>query len=202
MYRPRLFPASIFVLGIALSSSADGQERFDSPTAGIALNRPAGWHTATLAQVQTNRERARLSDPEWQAALATRSAMPLIVFTKYAEPHAGLNPSVQVTLRPALAGTPGRLLSTAIEQMRHALFDFRIVSPVHPVQVGRWPAAQVEVTYTLKNQAGDSFGVRSRLWLVPRGPLMFLIGMSGAQTGADVCAEEFAAALDSIDIQK
>jgi hypothetical protein len=128
--------------------------------------------------------------------------MPLIVFAKYAEPHAGLNPTVQVTVRPALAGAPTRLLSGAVEQMRHALPDLRMVSPVQPAQVSGRPAAHARATYTLRNKAGQSYSVLSRLWLVPRGPVMFLIGMSGTQEGPDVCEEEFAAILQSIDIEK
>jgi hypothetical protein len=178
------------------------QERFDSPTAGIAIDRPAGWHTATLEQVQINRERVRLSDAELQQALATRSAMPLVAFTKYEEPHAGLNPSIQVTLRAGLPGAPTRLLSGALEPMRRGFTDFRMLSPVHAVRVGTWPAAHVRVSYRLLNHAGESFEVLSRMWLIPRGPLMFLIGMSGAQAGTDVCEQEFAAVLESIDIKK
>lgn len=202
MKRPVFGMVSIFVMAIAFSAAVSSQERADIPAAGIALARPSGWHTATLEQVQRNRERARLSDPELQAALVTRSAMPLIAFMKYAEPYAGLNPSIQVTLRPALAGSPTQLLSAALEVMRRGFSDFRIVMPVRAVRVEGWPAAHVRATYTLRNRAGESFRVLSRLWLVPRGPLMFLIGMSGSDSGDDVCEDEFAAVLDSIDIQE
>jgi hypothetical protein len=33
-----------------------GQDRVENESAGIALDRPSGWQTATLAQVQNNRE--------------------------------------------------------------------------------------------------------------------------------------------------
>jgi hypothetical protein len=59
-----------------------------------------------------------------------------------------------------------------------------------------------EVTYTLKTQAGESFPVRSRLWLVPRGTLMFLIGMSGALSGEDECDRECDEVLGSIAIER
>jgi hypothetical protein len=86
--------------------------------------------------------------------------------------------------------------------MRRAFGDFRIVVPVHSVEVAGWPAAHVRVTYTLKTDAGTTARVLSRLWLIPRGRLMFLIGMSGAETGADMCEQEFADVLESITIQK
>ena len=134
--------------------------------------------------------------------MVARSAMPLVVFTKYAEPHQGLNPSIQVTPRAALAGSPTRLLAAAVEQMRAAFFDFRIVSPVSPVRVAGWPAAHVRITYTLKTQSGQSSKVLGRIWLIPRGPLMFLVGMSGADVGDDLCEDEFVATLDSLEIHK
>jgi hypothetical protein len=193
--------ASTFVLAIAISSGGSAAERVENAAAGIALDRPSGWQSPTLAQVQENRERVRLPDQELQRAMVTRSAMPVIVFMKYAEPHPGLNPSVQVTLRPAIAGAPTRVLSMALDTMRRAFDDFRLISTVQAVEVDGWRGAHVRATYTLQNRAGESFPVMTRFWLVPRGPLMFLIGMSGAQSGEDVCEEEFAAILHSIDIQ-
>ena len=189
-------------VGMIGNPNGMAQERVEHHSAGISLTRPAGWHTGTIAQVQSNRERAKLSDPELQAALRTRSALPLIVFTKYQEPHAGLNPSVQITLRQALRGTPVRLLSDALGTMRRAFADLTILKPVHDTAVAGLPAAHVRVTYTLQNRTGTQARVLSRLWLVPRGSLMFLIGMSGGESGPDVCEEEFAAVLKSIAIQQ
>lgn len=69
--------------------------------------------------------------------------------------------------------------------MRRAFPDLRILSPVRSTQVGGWPA-HMRATYTLANQAGERFPVLSRMWLVPRGSLMFLIGMGGSAAGEDV----------------
>jgi hypothetical protein len=195
-------PGVLFLCALALSTTGVAQERVRNTAAGIEITPPAGWHEASLAQVQANRENVRMADADLQHAIQTRSALPLLVFTKYPEPHEGLNPSVQVTLRSALRGTPTDLLSTALQPMRRAFPDFRLVSPVHQTQVGGWPAAAMEATYTLRSKAGGAFPVRSRMWLVPRGQLMFLIAMSGSATGADVADGEFKAALDSIVIQK
>ena len=196
----------VMVVGLAVgvSGAASGlsQERVELPSAGIALTRPAGWHTATIAQVQANRERAKLSDPEMQAALASRSALPLIVFSKYPEPHPALNPTVQITLRQGLQGSPNRLLAGALQTMKRGFADLQIIEPVRATQVSGLPASQVRVTYTLQTQTGAHARVVSRLWLVPRGSLMFLIGMSGGESEPDVCEAEFAAALKSITIER
>jgi hypothetical protein len=198
----RIWAAFIFVRAISFSSDLAAQDRVSYPAAGITVDRPAGWYEATLEQVQANREQTRLSDPGLQRALATRSALPLVVFTKYPEPHPGLNPTVQVTLRPGLGGTPTQLLTTALEPMRRALPDFRIVSPIHATELAGWSAAHVRTAYSLQNASGQRFEVLSRLWVIPRGRMLFLIGMSGSPTGADLCEEDFAAVLASIDIQK
>ena len=185
-----------------LSSRIGAQPRFEHREAGIALTRPDGWHTATIAQVQTNREQTKLSDGELQVALATRAALPLIVFTKYEEPHPGLNPSIQITLRQALAGTPVQLLVNALMVMRRAFPDLQSVEPVRQTEVDGMPAAHVRVNYTLENRTGLTARVSSALWLVPRGSLMFLIGMSGSESGPDMCGAECASALRSLSISR
>jgi hypothetical protein len=143
----------------------------------------------------------RLSDSEFQQAMVARSALPIIALMKYPEPFEGLNPSVQITLRQALKGTPTQLLTAALATMRRAFADLSIVQPVEATTVSGLPAAGVRVTYTLRTTT-QSVPVLSRLWLVPRGSLMFLIGMSGAQSGPEVCEAEFAKALQSIHIDR
>jgi hypothetical protein len=198
--RRAFVPVSIFVFLVAFPFNAAAQERVHHAGAGISVTPPATWREATLAEVQSNRERVRLSDPELQHALATRSALPLFAFTKYPEPHRGLNPSIQITLRSSLAGPPTELLRAALQTMRRAFPDFQIVSAAQPIELAGWPAAHTRATYTLKAETGEAFRVMSRLWLVKRGPLMFLIGMSGSVSGEDTCEAEFAAALSSISI--
>jgi hypothetical protein len=190
----------VLASAITFSAPTAAQDRIEHKAAGIAIARPAGWHDVSLAEVQANRERARLADAELQQAITARSALPILAFTKYAEPHAGLNPTIQVTLRPALAGTPTQLLTMALATVRRAFADFRLVTPVQPVQVAGWSAAHASATYTLQNEHGATFRVRSRFWLVPRGSLMFLIGMSGGQSGDDECERQFAEVLSTLTI--
>jgi len=181
------------------------RERFGNATAGVSLVRPAGWHTASLQDIQANRERVRLPDRDLQLALAKRATAPLFVFTKHAEPYVGLNPSIQVTLRPLgdLAGSaPVSLLKIAVAQIQKAFPDFEYVTPVRTAQVSALPAAYTKARYTLKNSDGHTFKVLGRLWVVPRGAFMFIIGMSGPQTGPDLSEAEFAEALASIQIEK
>ena len=184
--------------------SAQGGERLENATAGIALTKPPGWQIASLEAVQENRGRVRLADAELQQALQTRATAPLFVFTKHQEPYPALNPSIQITMRPSgsLAGmAPTALLKTAVTAMQRALPDFKYLTPIRATRVSGWPAATLRATYTL-NTASGSHPVVTRIWLVPRGAFMFLIGMSGPPDGPDVSEAEFTQTLASIEIQK
>jgi hypothetical protein len=199
-------PLALAVLAVASSPAAEQLgERLENETAGIAVVRPAGWHTTSLDTVQENRNRVRLADPELQRLIQTRATAPLFVFSKYAEPYPGLNPSIQITLRPSgsLAGQPPTaLLRMALGTMRRALPDFQEVTPIANARVSGLAAAHVRGKYTLQSKSGESYRVVTRLWLAPRGAFMFLIGMSGPADGPDASEEEFRQALASVEIQK
>jgi hypothetical protein len=200
-----LFVVALSVASWLVQAHGSASQRFENATAGIALTRPAGWHTASLQTVQGNRERVQLSDSELQAAMQKFATAPLFVFMKYPEPHPSLNPSVQVTVRPSgsLAGSaPTEIMKIAVGAMQKAFADFTFVREIEPAQVSGLAAAHMRAHYTLKSADGSRFKVLSRLWLVPRGAFMFLIGMSGPQDGPDVSEAEFAEVLASIKIQR
>jgi hypothetical protein len=46
------------------------------------------------------------------------------------------------------------------------------------------------------------YEVRSRTWVVPRGPYFFMIAMSGPLAGEDVSEAEFEQVLASIEIRR
>ena len=188
--------------GLAQNTTA---QRFENATAGIALIRPAGWQTASLQTVQENRERVQLSDAELQAAMQKAATAPLFVFLKHPEPNPDLNPSIQITLRPlgTLAGQPPTdIMKLAVSALQKALPDFTFVTEITDAQISGLAGAHMRAKYTVMNRDGASFKVLTRMWLVPRGSYMFMIGMSGPQEGPDVSEAEFSAALASITIQK
>lgn len=186
-----------------MHAQSTGPERFSNATAGFSLVRPAGWQTASLQQVQANREGIRLTDPELQAAIQSATA-PLFVFTKYQEPFPGLNPSVQVMLRPTGAmatSSPVQIMTVAVTALQGAYADFAFVTPIEETSVSGLAAARMKAKYTLKTTGGE-FKVLTRLWVVPRGSFVFLISMGGTQDGPDVSESEFSEVLASIQIQR
>ena len=198
--------ALTLVLGIILlcPSGMLAQERIGNATAGISIVPPAGWHVTSMQQVMQNRSQMRLPDEQLQAGLQ-RATAPLFVFSKYQEPHAALNPTVQVVLRPrpaSLPNSPTALLGVATATLQKAFPDFRFVDPIQDARVSGLRAAYMKATYTLRTAGGGEHRVLSRTWLVPRGSFMFLVGMSGAPEGPDLSEAEFAEALKSVLIDK
>jgi hypothetical protein len=194
--------ASLILFAIALAApAARAQQRFSNPTAGLSIDAPAGWGVLSMQQVMDNRAKVRVPDETLQAGIQNSTA-PLFVFAKYPEPHSTLNPTIQIVLRPRprTSDSATALLSAAMVTVQRAYPDFRYREPVRATRVSGMPAS-MKATYTIHTQSGTSHPVLARMWLVPRGSYLFLIGMSGAQDGSDVSEEEFTAALQSIHIQ-
>ncbi len=206
----RVFAGAVVAVVLSgMSGSVRAQELapqvFHTAAAGIAVARPAGWHTASRQAVQENRERVRLADAELQEAIRSSATAPLFAFTKYPEPHPGVNPSIQVILRAAGAfvGAPAtETLRAAAGVMQKGFSDFTFLQEIEATELSSFPAAHMRVQYTLTTANGAACKVLSRLWLVPRGGFMFLLGMSGPADGADVSEAEFAVVLASVKIER
>ncbi|HXV78001.1 MAG TPA: hypothetical protein VD788_16955 [Candidatus Polarisedimenticolaceae bacterium] len=188
---------------LAVGTPADEGQRFENATAGISLERPAGWVTASIQQVEANRKRVRLPDDELQAAVEEHASAPLFVFTRYPEPHDDLNPSIQVILRPLgeLAGLPPiEVMQAAVGPLQEIFGNFEFVEEIHPTEVAGYPAARMSATYTIENDEGRAFETVSKMWIVPRGSFMFMLGMSGAIEDRDELEEIFERAIGSVEI--
>ena len=193
---------AIAVLALRLDTGA--QERVGNATAGISIVPPPGWHVTSMQDVLRNRSQLRLPDAELEAGLQ-RATAPLFAFSKYQEPYATLNPTVQVVLRPRPTSLPTSataLLRIATLTLQKAFPDFAFVEPIQDAQVAGMSAAYMKATYTLRTAKGTAFPVLARTWVVPRGKVMFLIGMSGTASGDDVSEAEFRSALESIRIEQ
>jgi len=189
---------------IVVSVGIQAQQRVENATAGISIVPPAGWHATPIQEVLRNRSKVRLSDRELDEGL-TRATAPLFVFSKYQEPSATLNPTLQIVLRPlptSLGTSPTEMLHRATATLQRAFSDFVFVDPIQDADVSGMRAAYMKATYTLRTTDKREHRVVSRTWLVPRGTFMYLIGMSGASQGDDVSEAEFAAALKSIVIAR
>ena len=91
------------------------------------------------------------------------------------------------------------VLSTVVLPLRRQHPDLELVGPAKKLKVSGLDALQAVATYTIRADGRD-IPVRSRLCVVPRGSLFFVIGMTDPPKGPDVAEREFEAALASIRI--
>ncbi|MGH9870796.1 MAG: hypothetical protein ACREAA_21885 [Candidatus Polarisedimenticolia bacterium] len=193
----------LLAIGLLCAGASIAGERFENATAGISLERPAGWSTLSMQQVEENRRRVRLSDKEMEEAIRNSAGAPLFAFTRHPEPHSDQNPSIQVMLRPlgSMAGSsPKAILKSIAEPLRQTFQDFQFDKEIHETEISGLKAAHTRVRFTVRNDAGEEFKTLSRLWIVPRGAHLFIIGMSGPQGGPEVSEMEFGQVLASIRI--
>jgi hypothetical protein len=198
--KTRCLVATFLLLWVA---GVNAQERFTNQTAGISLVPPPGWQVVSMQDVIENRGKVRLPDSQLQAGIQ-RATAPLFVFAKYSEPFTGINPTVQIVLRPkpaSLGNSPTGILQATISTLKRAFPDYRQVEPVRSATVGGKAAAYMKAAYSLPTASGRTYPVMARTWMVPRGGFMFLIGMSGATEGPDVADAEFSRVLDTIVIE-
>lgn len=198
---------SAFLIVCTFGQAAIGSEKDDytNPTAGFRITKPSSWVYLSTETIAANRENIRLKDEELRAAIRERATAPLVVMAKHKEPYDDLNPTVQIVLRPlgVLQGKPTtEIMEVAVRPMQNAFHDFKFIRDIHETEVSGMKSSHMRATYTISNKEGRNFRVVSRMWMVPRGSFIFLIGMSGPESGPDVSEKEFAQVLKSIQIEK
>jgi len=156
----------LVVLAITSSASAEEASKFESATAGFAVQKPAGWRFASLEQVTRNRTSVRMSDEELQKQLELHATAPLVVVMKHEEPYDGLNPSFQVILRPlppSLAeASPKQILELVLPTIQRGYPDFALELPIREFKLSGHAAAESIATYTVRTKEGGVFPTRGR----------------------------------------
>jgi hypothetical protein len=97
---------------------------------------------------------------------------------------------------------PKYALSLSIEMTKQAYPDLTVVEPVRDHEVDGIQGAYTKVQYTVGFADGQTFPTMARMWIVPRGKIMFVIGMTSPPEGPDLSEEAFQAILRSIKIEK
>jgi hypothetical protein len=206
LYLYRVSIVTFIVLGM-FGRLAIGSEKneYTNPTVGFKVTKPSTWNYISAETITTNRENIRLKDEDLRAAIRERATPPLVAMTKYKEPYDDLNPTISIVFRPAgsLQGKPAtEIMSAVVRTMQNALHDFKFIREIHETEISGLKASHMRATYRISNKEGRDFSVVSRMWMVPRGAFIFLIGMSGPRSGQDVSEAEFDQVLQSIKIEK
>ena len=182
-----------------------GGDTFESQTVGFKVVKPLSWVFLSADEVKAAKEGVRLDDKDLEELIKKRARTPLVVMTKYPEPHDDLNPSVQVAfnpLREAKDMSAEEILSQTVTMLKQAVKDFTLVDGVKEVKVDGVKGAYMKGTYSVKSPDGRVFKTTSRMWFLKRGAFAFMIGASGPQSGPDLSEKEFAEIIASIEIAK
>lgn len=185
------------------ASEAVKPEVFHHAGAGFSITKPADWKYMSPEMVANAQKSVKLNDAELEEMLKKNANAPLVVLTRYQEPYPTLNPSVSVTVipLPVEGMEPKEVLKLSTEMMKRIYPDLTYVDEIQDTNVDDLNGAYAKVKYTVKVQ-DQQFPTTARMWLVPRGKVMFTVGMSGPQEGPDVSEEKFSEILKSIKITK
>ncbi len=185
------------------TAEAESDEVFHHPGAGFSMTKPMDWKYLSPKMVKTASESTKWNDAELEKAIKENPNAPLVVITRYQEPYPTLNPSVAVTMvnLPIEGMPPKDILNMSTEVLKRAYPDLTYVDEVQDANVDGIDGAYTKIKYTMA-AGGQKFPTLTRMWLVPRGKVMFTVGMSGPQDGPDVSEESFQEILKSIKINR
>jgi hypothetical protein len=188
------------------SASISSEEIFHHPGAGFSLTKPMNWKYLSPEMIKTASESRKWNDAELEKAIKKNPNSPLVVITRYPEypePYPTLNPSVAVRMinLPVEGIPPKDILNMSTEAFKREYPDLTYVDKVQDAIVDGINGAYTKIKYTMID--GDrEFPTLARMWLVPRGKVMFTVNMSGPQEGPDISDEAFKKILSSIKIEK
>ncbi len=181
-----------------------GGDVFHHTGAGFSITKPMAWKYLSPEMAVAARQSVKLDDKELEKMIKENPNSPLVVLTRYQEPYPTLNPSVSVNMTPMpVQGiSPKDFLNLMLTEGVQKMFpDMIYVDEVQDANIDGINGAYTKVKYTMA--AGDmKFPTMTRMWLVPRGKVMFTVGMSGPQDGPDVSEESFQEILKSIKFDK
>lgn len=149
-----------------------------APPSGFAMSAPEGWHPISDQGLIDNLGKIKISPAQLDALLANRSA-PVVAYTKYRpDAHAGLIPTIQVSVRRNPAKTFDgfvSLITRSIDEPKAALPAFELTQAPGVVLVGGRQAVVFASTYALETKHAGTITVRARTYAVPNGTTFFQI---------------------------
>ena len=177
---------------------------FYSKPMGFGITKPSAWHFISDDILKADRNTLRLDDAQLEKMARENPNIPLVVFTRHQEPYPTLNPSVSVTVAflPVEGVSPRDALHMSTDLSKLAFPDLTVVEPVTDATVAGIQGAYTQVKYTAAFADGQRFPTQVRMWIVPRGKILFIVGMTGPQEGPDVFADILPDILKSIKIDQ
>ena len=201
---PQAVESAPLAPAIETATGDAGGDVFHHAGAGFSITKPMDWKYLSPEMAVAARQSVKRDDQEPEKMIKANPNAPLVVLTRYQEPYPTLNPSVSVNITPMpVQGIPPKdFLNLMLTEGVQKIFpDMVYVDEVQDANIDGIQGAYTKVKYTMA--AGDKkFPTMTRMWLVPRGKVMFTVGMSGPQEGPDVSEESFQEILKSIKFDK
>ncbi len=202
--KARVFWSTLLLaLTLPVVAYGAGSDLYVNRDAGFQITKPANWHFLPTEVVAKNLALPRLREKDLEQAIRSRPTVPFLVITKYQEPHAGLNPSVQVSFRTQgdLTGKGARaLLDRMVTRLKENFSDFQELAPVGETTIDSRPAAQTLAKYTVRDSSGAEFKTVAYMWVIPRGEYMLTINAYAPEDGPDASTDEFKKILGSVKL--
>ena len=192
------------VVAAAPSEVARGPgETISIPTLGLSVVRPASWSVITAEENAQNLRSVEMDDRALQELAVRYANAPLVAIAKYKEPYADLNPSFKVNVRQLggfNANAPEEIMQAALPTMRRMFADLDVVDGPRRTTVAGKPAAYTRLAYTMR-AGGTAFATVSEIWIVPSGPVYFMIGTGTRADERNGTRAEARAIVDSLTIR-
>jgi hypothetical protein len=186
-----------------VSTSFASDNTYTNEIVGIEITKPKGWFFMSNGEITENRQRVSLDDKDFEKRLKERARLPIVAFCKYKNPETRLDvsPAVNVVfsnLGELMAMKPDNILRELCNSLEKQFSDFKYILSPTITKLSNKDAAKTIVNYTLVNQSGYIFKVRSEMWIVPKKNRVLIIGMAAPAQGPDQSEVEFEAVLKSI----
>lgn len=195
----------MFAACATIPGETDPAHTYNNAAVGFSITKPSGWHYVSKQTLEVNRSANRDNNPELEKASLENGDSPfLLVFARYPEPNPKNNPTVSVTVvNTGMEGLPPKgILTLSTVELKKAYPDLAIVEEIRDQEVDGVMGAYTKLKFTVAGADEQKLRTLHRMWLVPRGTLMFSVAMTGPQEGPDVSEEAFQEILSSIKIAR
>jgi hypothetical protein len=185
------------------SISAQTPARIEIPSFGLSVVPLPEWHVVSAKENAENLRSVEMDDKQFQELAIRYANSPVVALSKYKEPYEDLNPSFKVNVRPsgAFAGkSPSEILAAALPTFSRAFSDLKVQEGPRPTKVAGHEAAYARLAYTMR-AGGAAFPTISEVWIVPRGPIMLMIGTGTRADERNGTRAEVLQLVDSLTIK-
>lgn len=169
---------------------------------GLTMERPEGWVQVSARQNLDYLDRTGVGSPALRNRMAGLTGVPFLSFVKN-NGHRLAMPTVRVQVQPRAALPdlpPAQIVRGAFEIIAHAVPGAEIVEGPAEWRALGPGGAFVRIAYVFRT-AAEAMPVRSQMWVVTRGDLIFSFSITMAQDEPESVWREAEAILATVRIE-